>query len=71
MERPLFDYSSLAAQRAKELAHDSGHQIRETARTQFEHWSTRLRNVIVENPGASLGAALGMGVILGWLIKRR
>lgn len=71
MERPIYDYGSRTAQRAQQLAKDSGRQIQETARSQFDYWSARLRTTIVENPGASLGVALGMGVLLGWLIKRR
>ena len=30
-----------------------------------------LREYIVKEPARALGIALGMGVLLGWLIKRR
>jgi ElaB/YqjD/DUF883 family membrane-anchored ribosome-binding protein len=71
MERPIYDYSSRAAQRAQELARESGHQIQEAARSQFDYWRARLRTMIMDNPGMSLGVALGIGVFVGWLIKRR
>ena len=31
----------------------------------------RVENFIADHPGIALGAALSLGVILGWLIKRR
>jgi ElaB/YqjD/DUF883 family membrane-anchored ribosome-binding protein len=71
MERPIHDYGSMAARRARQLAKESGRQFQQTALSQFQHWSARVRGMIVENPAASLGIALGMGVILGWLVKRR
>jgi len=71
MERPIYDYSSLAARRAQALAKESGRHLQQTARSQFQFWSVRLRTIIVENPRTSLGVALGIGVVLGWLIKRR
>jgi ElaB/YqjD/DUF883 family membrane-anchored ribosome-binding protein len=42
-----------------------------TAREQFSGGSRLLRDYIVKEPTRALGIALGMGVILGWLIKRR
>lgn len=71
MERPIYDYSARLAQRTQELAHQARERIPEGARSQFDYWSTRLRGQIIQNPGLSLGIALGMGVLLGWLIKRR
>ena len=71
MERPIYDYSARLAQRTQELAHQASEQIPEGARNQFNYWSGRLRSTIIQRPGLSLGVALGMGVFLGWLIKRR
>ncbi len=42
-----------------------------TARERISGGSHFLREYIVKEPTRALGIALGMGVILGWLIKRR
>jgi len=42
-----------------------------TAREQFSGATGSLRGYIVKEPTRALGIALGMGVLLGWLIKRR
>jgi ElaB/YqjD/DUF883 family membrane-anchored ribosome-binding protein len=42
-----------------------------TAREQFAGGTHLLREYIVKEPTRALGIALGMGVVLGWLIKRR
>jgi ElaB/YqjD/DUF883 family membrane-anchored ribosome-binding protein len=42
-----------------------------TAREQLSGGGKLLRDYIVKEPTRALGIALGMGVILGWLIKRR
>ena len=42
-----------------------------TAREQVSGGSRILREYIVKEPTKALAVALGMGVILGWLIKRR
>lgn len=42
-----------------------------TAREQFSGATRSLRDYIVKEPTRALGIALGMGVLLGWLIKRR
>ena len=42
-----------------------------TAREQLSGGTQFLRDYIVKEPTRALGIALGMGVILGWLIKRR
>ena len=42
-----------------------------TAREQVSGGSRLVRAYIVKEPTRALGIALGMGVILGWLIKRR
>ena len=41
------------------------------AREQLTEGSRRLKDYVVEQPARALGIALGMGVLLGWLIKRR
>jgi ElaB/YqjD/DUF883 family membrane-anchored ribosome-binding protein len=42
-----------------------------TAREQLSRGSEYVRNFTLREPAKALGIALGMGVFLGWLIKRR
>jgi ElaB/YqjD/DUF883 family membrane-anchored ribosome-binding protein len=42
-----------------------------TARERLTEARDQLRQFIVNNPVQALGIALGVGVALGWLIKRR
>jgi len=42
-----------------------------TARERLAEGSEKVRQYIVDEPVKALGIALGMGVLLGWLIKRR
>lgn len=42
-----------------------------TARERWAEGSTWVRDYTVREPVKALGVALGMGVFLGWLIKRR
>ncbi len=42
-----------------------------TAREKLSGGTRTLRDYIVKEPTRALGIALGMGVLLGWLIKRR
>ncbi len=46
-------------------------ELAATAREQFSGGSKIVREYIVKEPTKALAVALGMGVILGWLIKRR
>jgi ElaB/YqjD/DUF883 family membrane-anchored ribosome-binding protein len=53
-------------------------QFRETAldlaagaRERLSEGTDLVRNYVIRNPARALGIALGMGVLLGWLIKRR
>ena len=41
------------------------------AREQWAEGTDRVRNFVIAKPVQALGLALGMGVLLGWLIKRR
>ncbi len=41
------------------------------ARERWTEGTGLIRNFIIEKPAQALGIALGMGVVLGWLIKRR
>ncbi len=52
-----------ARQRAIELGRN--------AQAQARQWLKYMETKVVQNPAASLGAALAVGVFLGWLIKRR
>jgi len=42
-----------------------------SAREKFSEGQAAARKFIVEKPAQALGLALGLGVVLGWLIKRR
>ncbi len=42
-----------------------------TARERLTEGRDRLRQFIVNSPVQAMGIALGVGVALGWLIKRR
>jgi len=42
-----------------------------TAREQLADGQGRIREYIVNKPAHALGIALGVGALLGWLIKRR
>jgi len=42
-----------------------------TAREQLAEGQERIRDYVVNKPAHALGIALGVGVLLGWLIKRR
>lgn len=46
-------------------------ELAATAREQLAEGRQTLRNYIVAHPERALGIAVGMGVFLGWLIKRR
>jgi ElaB/YqjD/DUF883 family membrane-anchored ribosome-binding protein len=41
------------------------------ARERLSEGREKIREYIVNEPVRALGIALGMGVVLGWLIKRR
>jgi ElaB/YqjD/DUF883 family membrane-anchored ribosome-binding protein len=42
-----------------------------TARERLAEGRDKIREYIVNEPARALGIALGVGVLLGWLIKRR
>lgn len=42
-----------------------------TARERLFEGSGRLKDYVVKEPARALGIALGVGVLLGWMIKRR
>jgi len=42
-----------------------------TARERLVEGREKVREYIVNEPARALGIALGVGVLLGWLIKRR
>lgn len=53
-------------------------QLKETAleyaanaRERLTEGSERVKEYIVKEPARALGIALGVGVLLGWMIKRR
>ena len=54
-----------------EDAKEKALELAATARERFSGGGKFLKDYIVKEPTRALGIALGMGVILGWLIKRR
>ncbi len=42
-----------------------------TAQAKFSEGSELLKTYVTKQPARALGIALGVGVVLGWLIKRR
>ena len=46
-------------------------ELAATAREKLSGGGQTLRDYIVKQPARALGIAVGMGVLLGWLIKRR
>jgi len=44
---------------------------REDVERELKDWVSQLRTYVEQSPAASLGAALSIGVVLGWLLKRR
>jgi ElaB/YqjD/DUF883 family membrane-anchored ribosome-binding protein len=46
-------------------------ELAATAREQVSGATRSLKDYIVKEPTRALGIALGMGVLLGWLVKRR
>jgi len=55
------------AEAAKEKALD----LAAAARERLAQGSDAIKTYTLEQPARALGLALGMGVLLGWLIKRR
>lgn len=41
------------------------------ARERLADGSERVKNYVIKEPARALGIALGVGVLLGWMIKRR
>jgi ElaB/YqjD/DUF883 family membrane-anchored ribosome-binding protein len=46
-------------------------ELAATAREAFTGGTTSLRAYVIKQPARAIGLALGVGVLLGWLIKRR
>lgn len=55
------------AEAAKEKALD----LAATAKERLTLGGQAIKNYTIEQPARALGLALGMGVLLGWWIKRR
>ena len=55
------------ADAAKEKALD----FAATAKERLTMGGSAIKNYTIEQPARALGLALGMGVLFGWLIKRR
>ena len=42
-----------------------------TARERLAEGSETIKGFVIKEPARALGLALGLGVVLGWLLKRR
>lgn len=70
MEQPISPYRPTVTRRPAQrvvTVRPTGAAVRQ----EFRRLTRRLEVFIVENPAVSLGMALTVGVVLGWLIKRR
>ncbi len=54
-----------------EVAKEKALELAATARERVTQGGNAIRSYTIEQPAKALGLALGMGVLLGWLIKRR
>lgn len=54
-----------------EAAREKALDFAATARERFSQGSDAIKAYTIDQPARALGLALGMGVLLGWLIKRR
>lgn len=50
---------------------DRAEELAATAREQWQDRTRAIQEFVVQRPVGALGLALAMGVVLGWLIKRR
>lgn len=46
-------------------------ELRNLARTQIARRMHQVRTYVQEHPLTGIGAAFGMGILLGWIIKRK
>jgi ElaB/YqjD/DUF883 family membrane-anchored ribosome-binding protein len=69
-ENRFSDLGSLTPEQIEE-ARQRALQLGRAAQSQAREWLKILETKVVQNPAASLGAALAVGVVLGWLVKRR
>jgi len=56
---------------AAEAAREKALDLAATAKERFAEGSNAIKSFTIEKPAQALGLALGMGVLLGWLTKRR
>lgn len=54
-----------------EQLRDRAIELAAAARERLAQGSESVREYTVKQPARAIGIALGMGVLLGWLIKRR
>jgi ElaB/YqjD/DUF883 family membrane-anchored ribosome-binding protein len=66
---PGFDGGALGA--PLEQAKDQALEVAAAVRERIAGGTESIREYTVKQPARALGIALGVGVLLGWLIKRR
>lgn len=70
MLEPRYDIETVLrprTERARRMLEEWGPAVREKA----PQWARTVENWMAKSPGVGLAVALGTGVALGWLIKRR
>jgi len=64
------DYESSLGPQAEQLK-EKALDMAAVARERLAQGSDAVKQYTIQQPTRALGLALGMGVLLGWLIKRR
>ena len=64
------NYESDLASQAEELK-ARAMELAAMARARLDEAGHSIKNYVIEHPAKALGFALGLGVALGWLVKRR
>jgi ElaB/YqjD/DUF883 family membrane-anchored ribosome-binding protein len=70
MNDPVRDWEAEAGTRSGELM-ELAFRSAGVARQRIAEGSERVKEFIIREPARAVGLALGVGVLIGWLIKRR
>ncbi|HEV3164807.1 MAG TPA: hypothetical protein VGZ22_12330 [Isosphaeraceae bacterium] len=63
-------YESELASQAEQLK-EQALDLAAVARERLDEAGQSIKNFVIEHPAKAIGFALGLGVALGWLVKRR
>jgi ElaB/YqjD/DUF883 family membrane-anchored ribosome-binding protein len=70
VQSQIADWGLVSESPAEEIR-QSAVRLTDAVRKAVENGSESIREFTTREPARALGLALGIGVILGWLIKRR